>query len=149
MHCVVDGARVVIAWIMRLDDLAPDDVHVQLVHGKIDSNDVLTDVTVRDLELGESYDGGRYRFDGDITLDRGGPFEDVGHLEEIAQDPLARLVFVVGLLATDPLLVVVELGRDAQHAVAQLAPVGLEGGYALLGVQLVAGSAGGVAERSG
>jgi starch phosphorylase len=47
---------------------------VQLLHGKIDSNDLLTEVTVRDLTLAESYDGGRYRFDGDVELDRGGPF---------------------------------------------------------------------------
>jgi hypothetical protein len=29
---------------------------------------VLTDVTVQDLDLAESYDGGRYRFDGPIVL---------------------------------------------------------------------------------
>jgi hypothetical protein len=29
-------------------------VHVQVLHGKIDSNDALTGVTVQDLELTES-----------------------------------------------------------------------------------------------
>lgn len=47
-------------------------MHVQVLHGKIDCNDMLTDVTVQDLELAESCDGGRYRFDGPIVLDRGG-----------------------------------------------------------------------------
>jgi hypothetical protein len=42
----------------------PDDVHVQVLHRKIDSNDVFTGVTVQDLDLAESYDGGRYRVDG-------------------------------------------------------------------------------------
>jgi starch phosphorylase len=55
-------------------ELTPDDVHIQVLHGKIDSNDVLTDVTVQDLYLAESYDGGRYRFNGEVELDRGGPF---------------------------------------------------------------------------
>jgi starch phosphorylase len=27
-----------------------------------------------DLTLADTYDGGRYRFDGDIQLNRGGPF---------------------------------------------------------------------------
>ena len=56
---------------LSLGELTPDDVHVQVLHGKIDSNDVLTGVTVQDLELAESYDGGRYRFDGPVVLDRG------------------------------------------------------------------------------
>ena len=59
---------------VSLGELTPDDVDVQVLHGKIDSNDVLTDVTVKDLALADTYDGGRYRFDGDIQLDRGGPF---------------------------------------------------------------------------
>ena len=35
---------------------------------------MLTDVTMQDLDLAESYHGGRYRFDGPIVLDRGGAF---------------------------------------------------------------------------
>ena len=68
------GAVLSVRAFVSLGELTPDDVHVQVLHGKIDSNDVLTDVTVRDLVLAESYDGGRFRFDGDIELDRGGPF---------------------------------------------------------------------------
>ncbi len=68
------GAILSVRAFVCLGDLTPDDVHVQVLHGKIDSNDVLTDVTVKDLDLAETYDGGRFRFDGDIELDRGGPF---------------------------------------------------------------------------
>ena len=68
------GAMLNVRAFICLGDLAPDDVHVQVLHGKIDSNDVLTDVTIKDLDLAESYDGGRFRFDSDIELDRGGPF---------------------------------------------------------------------------
>jgi len=44
------------------------------VHGKIDSNDQLVDSEISDLELAESYEGGRHRFDGRIVLDHSGPF---------------------------------------------------------------------------
>jgi hypothetical protein len=37
-----------------LGELTPDGVHVQVLHGKIDGNDVLTDVPVQDLDLAES-----------------------------------------------------------------------------------------------
>ena len=47
---------------------------MQVVHGKIDSDDKLVDTTVEDLALAETYDGGRYRFDGDVVLDRSGAF---------------------------------------------------------------------------
>jgi starch phosphorylase len=68
------GALLSVRAFVALGDLLPEDVHVQVLHGKIDSNDVLTDITVKDLSLAETYDGGRYRFDGDVELDRGGPF---------------------------------------------------------------------------
>src|SRR4051794_34780821 len=68
------GAVLNVRAFVSLGDLTPDDVHVQVVHGRIDSNDVLTDSTLSDLVLADTYDGGRYRFDGDVELDRGGPF---------------------------------------------------------------------------
>jgi starch phosphorylase len=53
---------------------SPLDVHVQVLPGKIDSNDVLTDVTVQDLDLAGSYGRGRYRFDRPIVVNHGGAF---------------------------------------------------------------------------
>jgi hypothetical protein len=44
--------------------LAIHDVHVQFPPDKIECNDVLTGVAVQDHDLAESYEGGRYRFDG-------------------------------------------------------------------------------------
>ena len=44
------------------------------MHGKINSEDQLVDTTVEELALAESYEGGRYRFDGDVVLDRSGAF---------------------------------------------------------------------------
>jgi starch phosphorylase len=41
------GALLSVRTFVSLGELTPDDVHVQVLHGKIDSNDVLTGVTVR------------------------------------------------------------------------------------------------------
>jgi starch phosphorylase len=59
---------------VALGDLTPDDVEVQLVHGVINSEDVLVETTVTPLHVEEIYDGGRYRFDGEVVLERSGPF---------------------------------------------------------------------------
>ena len=47
---------------------------MQLVHGVINSEDVLVDTTVSVLQAGETYEGDRYRFDGEVVLERSGPF---------------------------------------------------------------------------
>jgi len=68
------GATLSVRSFVSLGELAPDDVQVQVVHGKIDSSDRLVDTTVEDLVLAESYEGGRHRFDGSVVLDRSGAF---------------------------------------------------------------------------
>ena len=67
------GALLSVRAFVSLGELTPDDVHVQVLHGKIDSNDVLTGATVQDLDLAESYDGGRYRFGGHIVSTAAAP----------------------------------------------------------------------------
>jgi starch phosphorylase len=59
---------------VSLGDLTPDDVEVQLVHGVIDSDDRLVEASTEPLEPTESYQGGRHRFDGTVTLTRSGAF---------------------------------------------------------------------------
>lgn len=68
------GARLSVHSYVALGDLAPGDVQVQLVHGRVDAEDDLLDSTVTVLDLVESYDGGRHRFDGEVALGRPGPF---------------------------------------------------------------------------
>nr|WP_202388233.1 alpha-glucan family phosphorylase [Nocardioides flavescens] len=68
------GAVLSVRAFVCLGDLAPDDVHVQVLYGRIDGNDELAEPSISDLGLTESYDGGRHRFDGDVTLDTSGPF---------------------------------------------------------------------------
>jgi glycogen phosphorylase len=57
-----------------LGSLSPDDVDVQVVHGVIVADDALVDTVADSLTPAESYDGGRYRFDGTVTLDHSGAF---------------------------------------------------------------------------
>jgi len=57
-----------------LGELTPDDVEVQVVHGVIDADDALVDTTTESLTAAEAYDGGRWRFDGTVTLDHSGAF---------------------------------------------------------------------------
>ncbi len=69
----VGATLAVRAWV-ALGSLSADDVEVQVVHGRIGSDDVLTATTVTPMLVGESYDGNRHRFDAAVSLDRSGPF---------------------------------------------------------------------------
>jgi starch phosphorylase len=68
------GATLSIQVYVALGDLGPDDVDVQVVHGRAGEDDSLTDVSTSSLAAAETYEGGRYRYAGDIVLDRTGPF---------------------------------------------------------------------------
>jgi starch phosphorylase len=68
------GAVLHVRSYVALGELAPHDVEVQLVHGRVDAEDDIVAASVVPLTLVESYDGGRHRFDGDVALGRSGPF---------------------------------------------------------------------------
>jgi starch phosphorylase len=68
------GDTLSVRGFVALGDLTPEDVQVQLVHGVINSEDVLVDTTVSALQAEETYEGDRYRFDGEVVLERSGPF---------------------------------------------------------------------------
>jgi starch phosphorylase len=59
---------------VALGSLSPEDVDVQLIHGRSNGEDELLDTTVSSLHVAESYEGGRHRFDGDVVLDHSGSF---------------------------------------------------------------------------
>jgi starch phosphorylase len=59
---------------VSLGSLTPEDVDVQVVHGRVDDSDELREPGVTSLPVGETYEHGRYRFDGEIRLERTGPF---------------------------------------------------------------------------
>ena len=69
----VGATLAVRAWV-ALGSLSADDVEVQVVHGRIGSDDELTATSATPMLVGESYDGNRHRFDAAVSLDRSGPF---------------------------------------------------------------------------
>ena len=58
----------------RSGDLSPDDVDVQVVHGRVRHEDDLVDTTVASLAHAETYEAGRHRFEGRVALATTGPF---------------------------------------------------------------------------
>ena len=68
------GSTLTVRAFVALGSLTPDDVAVEVVHGVIDGDDDLVDTAVTPLALADSYDGGRFRFDGEVELRRGGAF---------------------------------------------------------------------------
>jgi starch phosphorylase len=59
---------------VTLDGLSPEDVTVQVVHGRVKHEDDLVDTSVETLAHAETYEGGRHRFEGSLTLSTTGPF---------------------------------------------------------------------------
>ena len=69
------GGHVSLHAFVSLGNLRPDDVDVQVVHGRVKGlEDDLINPTSQPLQLTETYEAGRYRFDGVLTPDRTGPF---------------------------------------------------------------------------
>ena len=68
------GQSVQLRAFVSLGSLSPDDVDVQVVHGRVDESDQLRDPRATSLDVAESYEHGRYRFDGEVTLQRTGAF---------------------------------------------------------------------------
>lgn len=60
---------------VSLDGLAPEDVQVQVVHGRTShTSDTLTETSAQPLRHAESYEGGRHRFEGQLVLGTPGTF---------------------------------------------------------------------------
>lgn len=68
------GAPVRLRTHVRLGSLTPEDVIVQVVSGRVDSDDQLVDPQIDVLAPGASWEGGRWLFDGELSLARTGPF---------------------------------------------------------------------------
>jgi starch phosphorylase len=68
------GAGLELKVFVSLGSLAPGDVEVQVVHGRVKGEDDLVATAIAGLSLAESYEAGRHRFEGQLVLDRPGPF---------------------------------------------------------------------------
>ncbi len=68
------GSTLEVRAFVSLGQLSPQDVDVQVVHGRVDDNDQITGTSAVSLRHEESYEGGRHRYVGGLSLDRPGPF---------------------------------------------------------------------------
>ncbi|MCG2624948.1 alpha-glucan family phosphorylase [Arthrobacter sp. I2-34] len=68
------GDTVRINAYVRLEELTPEDVSVQAVHGQVTENDELAQISIRDLTLKEDLGDGRFLFSGGVTIDHSGSF---------------------------------------------------------------------------
>ncbi|HEX6447645.1 MAG TPA: alpha-glucan family phosphorylase [Streptosporangiales bacterium] len=68
------GGDVPLRAIVTLGELTPDDVDVQAVYGRLGESDEIESPGYLSLGIAEAYDGGRFRYEGDVPLDRTGAF---------------------------------------------------------------------------
>ena len=68
------GAAMEVVAYVSLGDLDPGDVDVQVVYGRVPHEETLVDTRSESLRLAQSYEGGRHRFEGTVSLSTTGPF---------------------------------------------------------------------------
>lgn len=90
------GTEVRVRAFIALGELAPDDVDVQVISGRPGLDDVLGNTTTTSMEVTESYDGGRFRYDATFPLMSSGAFgytvRVVPHNDALASDAELGLV---------------------------------------------------------
>jgi starch phosphorylase len=68
------GAELTVRAFVSLGTLMPDDVEVEVVHGRVDANDRIVDPRTEILRPLEQYEGNRWRCEVVVPLERTGPF---------------------------------------------------------------------------
>ncbi len=68
------GARLTVRGFVALGPLRPDDVVVELVHGRVDANDRIVSPSAVVLSPTEGYAGNRWRYEAVVRLEQAGPF---------------------------------------------------------------------------
>lgn len=66
------GAKIHVSALVRLGDLTPDDIEVQLITGRVDSEDRLREPRVNAFPTGTNVDGGLRRYEGWVEARRAG-----------------------------------------------------------------------------
>jgi len=94
------GQALTLRVFVSLGGLAPDDVDVQVVYGRVDEADQLHQSEHASLKAAEEYEGGRWRFEGSLALDRTGPFGF--SVRVLPSHPLLASEAELGLVATPP-----------------------------------------------
>jgi starch phosphorylase len=94
------GGSATVRVYVSLGSLSPEDVDVQVLHGRVDDSDQLQDPSTTSLKPAEAYEAGRYRYDGEVRFDRTGP---VGYTVRILPShPLLASPAELGLVAWPP-----------------------------------------------
>jgi glycogen phosphorylase len=91
------GTTVGVRAFVSLGELSAEDVDVEALHGRVDSADEITDPDTVSLKLAETYDGNRHRFEGELRLDRTGPFGYT--VRVLPKHPMLASVAEMGLAA--------------------------------------------------
>ena len=68
------GDLVRVSAFIQLGSLVPDDVCVEVAHGKVSEGDELLDTSFDQLTLKEDLGDGRFLFSGEVQIDRSGSF---------------------------------------------------------------------------
>jgi len=68
------GSTLELRAFVSLGELTPGDVDVQVVYGRVDESDRISESSTLSLRHVEEYEGGRHRYAGEVKLDRPGPF---------------------------------------------------------------------------
>jgi starch phosphorylase len=68
------GSTLEVRAFVSLGQLSPEDVEVQVVHGRVDEHDQIAGSSTVSMRHEEAYEGGRHRYVGTVALDRPGPF---------------------------------------------------------------------------
>ena len=92
------GTTLAVRAVVSLGQLGAGDVDVQVAFGRVNEMDSLVAPTVASLTMAESLGDGRYRYDGEVPLNRTGPFGYTARVvprHELLTGPAA-----LGLVAT-------------------------------------------------
>lgn len=68
------GTRLTVRATVHLGDLTPDDAAVEVAFGRVDDTDALVEPSYLELTQAEALGDGRWRFAGEVPLDRTGAF---------------------------------------------------------------------------
>jgi starch phosphorylase len=94
------GTVVSLRAVVALGDLGAADVDVQLAYGRVDEHDEIAGATYASLRLSDKRDDGSWIYEGEMTLDRTGPF---GYsVRVLPAEALLATPAELGLIAVPP-----------------------------------------------
>ncbi|HLS14805.1 MAG TPA: alpha-glucan family phosphorylase [Beutenbergiaceae bacterium] len=93
------GDQITVKAFVALGSLTPADIRVQVMYGRVSDADEIDHLSTVDLQLTESYEGGRHQFTGTLGLEQAGPF---GYGVRIVPQHPALASIELGLISAAP-----------------------------------------------